>query len=77
MSPQQNIWATLRTLGTHFETVIPFGIYLDDDVEISSLDYKRLHEQNNPERKIVFAKVFLVYFVLPPLVLLVLLLKLR
>ena len=76
MSPQQNIWATLRTLGSHFETVIPFGIYLDDDVKISSLDYKRLHEQNDRELKTIFGKVFLVYFVLP-LVLLVFLLKLK
>ena len=70
ISSQQNIWAVIRTLGTHFETVTPFGIYLDDDVDISTLDYVRLIEQNRPEAIIISLKFFSVFLILPVFLLL-------
>ena len=34
--------ASLRTLGTNYEETIPFGVYLDDDVNLDELKYERL-----------------------------------
>ena len=42
MSAQHNLLASLRTLGTNYEETIPFGVYLDDDVNLEELEYGRL-----------------------------------
>ena len=42
MSAQHNLLASLRTLGTNYEETIPYGFYLDDDVNLDELEYERL-----------------------------------
>jgi hypothetical protein len=42
VSAQHNLLASLRTLGTNYEETIPFGVYLDDDVNLNELEYERL-----------------------------------
>ena len=42
MSAQHNLLASLRTLGTNYEETIPYGFYLDDDVNLDELEYDRL-----------------------------------
>eukprot|EP00091_Calanus_sinicus_P007026 TRINITY_DN17893_c0_g1_i1.p1 TRINITY_DN17893_c0_g1~~TRINITY_DN17893_c0_g1_i1.p1 ORF type:complete len:170 (-),score=45.04 TRINITY_DN17893_c0_g1_i1:121-630(-) len=41
VSKQQDWIATLRSLGTHLEWVTPFGIYLDDDTDLTKLNYSQ------------------------------------
>ena len=42
MSAQHNLLASLRTLGTNYAQTLPFGVYLDDDVNLDELEYERL-----------------------------------
>ena len=65
VSKQQNWISTLRSLGTHFEEVIPFGIYLEDDVDLTKLKYVRMLQQQFSDGVVVLLKVFLVFIVIP------------
>jgi len=73
-SPSAGLWATLLTYGSSHPQVIPFGPYLEDDFDYTSLKYVRLMEQNSLDSLIIVFKVFFV-FVLLPLVMLLTALK--
>ena len=70
MSKQQNWISNLRTLGSVFEEVIPFGIYLDDSEDLTKLDYVRLADQAFADCIIIVGKMSTVFVVFPLLVLL-------
>ena len=41
MSPQHNWFATIRNLGTNYDEIIPFGAYINDNEDITNLNYVR------------------------------------
>ena len=71
VSKQQNWFSTIRSLGTHFDVVIPFGIYLEDHVDLTKLTYVRMLHQQLPEGVFILAKVFTVVTVFPLLLLVI------
>ena len=63
---QQHGWlSTLRSLGTHFQEIIPFGIYLEDEEDLTKLTYVRMVNQQFVEGMFVLAKVILVFLIFP------------
>ena len=69
MSAQHNLLASLRTLGTNYEETIPFGIYLDDDVNLEELEYDRLLSGRTMKVNLVviFLKIIFAFILLPTL----------
>ena len=65
VSALQGWISDMRTLGTHFEFGIPFGIYLDDDYDLKQLNYSRLFEDQAFRRFIIWMKMISVFVVLP------------
>jgi len=41
VSPQHNWFATIRNLGTNYDEIIPFGAYINDNEDITNLNYVR------------------------------------
>ena len=72
VSKQQGWMATLRSLGSVYEEVIPFGIYLNDDDDLTKLEYVRLADQAFPDSVVIIIKTLLVFVVVPFLLLLAL-----
>ena len=69
MSSQHNLLASIRTLGSNYEDIIPFGIYLDDNEDITKLNLDRLTQRQYLELTIITTKVIGVYVVFPILLL--------
>ena len=69
VSPQHNWVALLRTLGTKYKEIVPFGIYLKDSEDLTKLTYVSIAGEQVTELTIVCAKVVIVYIVLPILLL--------
>ena len=65
MSSQHNLLASIRTLGSNYEDIIPFGIYLDDNEDITKLNLDRLTQRQYLELIIIATKVIGVYVVFP------------
>lgn len=65
MSSQHNLLASIRTLGSNYEDIIPFGIYLDDNEDITKLNLDRLTQRQYLELTIIATKVIGVYIVFP------------
>ena len=65
VSKQQNWVATLRSLGSVFEEVIPFGIYLEDTQDLTKLEYVRLADLARTDAFIIAVKWLLAFIVLP------------
>ena len=65
MSSQHNLLASIRTLGSNYEDIIPFGIYLDDNEDITKLNLDRLTQRQYLELTIITTKVIGVYIVFP------------
>ena len=65
MSSQHNLLASIRTLGSNYEDIIPFGIYLDDNEDITKLNVARLTNRQYLELIIIATKVIGVYIVFP------------
>lgn len=65
MSSQHNLLASIRTLGSNYEDIIPFGIYLDDNEDITKLNLDRLTQRQYLELIIIATKVIGVYIVFP------------
>ena len=65
MSSQHNLLASIRTLGSNYEDIIPFGIYLDDNEDITMLNLDRLTQRQYLELTIIATKVIGVYIVFP------------
>ena len=68
MGPDARSWySALFSLGTNFDSVIPFGPYLEDDQDLESLQYRVGFLDNLPLTAMVvmFTKVILVFAVLP------------
>ena len=65
MSSQHNLLASIRTLGSNYEDIIPFGIYLDDNEDITKLNVARLTNRQYLELIIIATKVIGVYVVFP------------
>ena len=61
--------ASIRTLGSNYEDIIPFGIYLDDNEDITKLNVARLTNRQYLELIIIATKVIGVYVVFPILLL--------
>jgi len=71
VSGQEGWISDIRTLGTHYEFGVPFGIYLDDDVDLKTLNYTRMLD-NQPFRGfIILTKMFLTFLILPCLILMI------
>ena len=76
MSAQHNLLASLRTLGTNYEETIPFGVYLDDDVNLDELEYERLLSGYTMKVNLaVISLKIIAAFILLPTILIVSLLK--
>ena len=76
MSAQHNLLASLRTLGTNYEETIPFGVYLDDDVNLEELEYGRLFSgQTLKVNVVVICLKIICAFILLPTLLIVSLLR--
>ena len=69
VSKQEGWWADLRSLGTNFESTIPFGIYLDDDADLNQLNYFRLVEDQIVHGLVIIVKLNLVFVAFPIIVL--------
>ena len=65
MSSQHNLLASIRTLGSNYEDIIPFGIYLGDNEDITKLNLDRLTQRQYLELIIIATKVIGVYIVFP------------
>ena len=65
VSDLQGWISDMRTLGTHFEFGIPFGIYLDDGYDLKQLNYSRLFEDQMFRGFIIWMKMVSVFVVLP------------
>ena len=65
MSSQHNLLASIRTLGSNYEDIIPFGIYLDDNEDITKLNLGRLTQGQYLDLIIIAIKVIGVYIVFP------------
>ena len=65
MSSQHNLLASIRTLGSNYEDIIPFGIYLDDNEDITKLNLGRLTQGQYLDVIIIATKVIGVYIVFP------------
>jgi len=65
VSEQQGWIAVLRSLGTCFDEVIPFGIYLSDDEDLENLEYVRLVEEEFLNNFTMALKTFVVFIILP------------
>ena len=65
VSPQHNWVALLRTLGTKYEEIIPFGAYLKDNEDLTKLTYVSIAGEQVTELTIVCAKILIAYIVLP------------
>ena len=57
--------ASIRTLGSNYEDIIPFGIYLDDNEDITKLNVSRLTNRQYLELIIIATKVIGVYVMFP------------
>ena len=78
MSAQHNLLASLRTLGTNYEETIPFGIYLDDDVNLEELEYDRLLSGRTMKvNLVVICLKIICAFILLPTLLIVSLLRVK
>ena len=80
MGPDAGSWrSALFSLGTNFHSVIPFGPYLEDSQDLESLEYRVGFLENLPlmAMSVMFAKVILVFFLLPILLLYLILKMLR
>jgi len=76
VSAQHNLLASLRTLGTNYEETIPFGVYLDDDVNLDELEYERLLSGYTMKVNLaVISLKIIAAFILLPTILIVSLLK--
>ena len=73
-SKQLGMLATLRSLGSVYEEVTPFGIYLEDSQDLTKLEYVRLADQARADTSVIFAK-FLLVFIFLPLVIIVFIAK--
>ena len=69
-SKQLGMLATLRSLGSVYEEVTPFGIYLEDSQDLTRLEYVRLADQARADTLVIFAN-FLIVFLFFPLVIIV------
>ena len=73
MGPDVGSWfSVLANLGTSYDTVVPFGPYLKDSDDLETLDFSLGFVENLPwlAMFVMFAKVILVFFVSPVLLLL-------
>ena len=73
MGPDVGSWySVLANLGTSYDAVIPFGPYLEDSADLETLEYSLGFMENLPRLAmlVMFAKVILVFFVSPVLLLL-------
>ena len=73
MGPDVGSWfSVLANLGTNYDTVVPFGPYLKDSDDLETLDFSLGFVENLPwlAMFVMFAKVILVFFVSPVLLLL-------
>ena len=68
-SPQHGWFASIRTLGSQYEEIIPFGVYLSDSEDLTKLNYVRLTEQQSLELIVISVKIITTYIVLPTLLL--------
>lgn len=64
-SSQDGALSILRTLGTHFDNTIPFGPYLEDNVDISNLHHERFLRVQRFEIIVIASKVIITYIVMP------------
>ena len=72
MGPDVDSWySVLANLGTTYDTVIPFGPYLEDSTDLGTLEYSLGFMENLPRLAmlVMFAKVILVFIVSPLLLL--------
>ena len=65
VSKQHGWLSILRSLGTQFEEVVPFGIYLTDDEDLTQLTYVRMVNQQLFEGLWILGKVFSIFIVFP------------
>ena len=66
MSPQHNWIAIIRNLGTNYEEIIPFGAYLNDNEDITNLEYVRtLGKGVYLGLFIIVTKLLLVFVIFP------------
>jgi hypothetical protein len=72
VGPQHDgFWSSLRNLGSVHSQVVPYGPFLPDDFDASNeADFVRLFDMQKFEAVVVFSKLFIV-FILLPLILLV------
>ena len=73
MGPDVGSWySVLANLGTNYHNVIPFGPYLEDSDDLRTLQFSLGFMENLPRIAmfVMFAKVILVFFVSPVLLLL-------
>ena len=65
VSKQHGWLSILRSLGTQFEEVVPFGMYLTDDEDLTQLTYVRMVNQQLFEGLWILGKVFSIYIIFP------------
>ena len=65
VSSEHGWMSALLTKGTHFDDVIPFGIYLEDEEDLTKLKYVRMLRQQLGEAVVIITKLFLVLIMLP------------
>ena len=71
VSEQHGWMSDIRTLGSQFEFGVPFGVYLEDDVDLKTLNYTRILTNNRTRGFIILLKMIFVFVVLPFLILFV------
>ena len=69
LSEQHGWMSDIRTLGSQFEFGVPFGVYLDDDVDLKTLNYTRILTNNRTRGFIILLKMIFVFVALPFLIL--------
>ena len=73
MGPDVGSWfSVLANLGTNYDNAIPFGPYLKDSEDLGTLEFSLGFLENLPRLAmfVMLAKVILVFFVSPVLLLL-------